>query len=63
MVNFTNTLNLSTHNEMDPYNFNLVSMCYIFMHKVTEFQNMELFDVARLYLRSGIVSTMHVSSP
>jgi hypothetical protein len=23
MVNFTNTLNLSTHNRMDPYNFNL----------------------------------------
>jgi hypothetical protein len=22
MVNFTNTLNLSTHNGMDPYNFN-----------------------------------------
>jgi hypothetical protein len=24
MVSFTNTLNLSTHNWMDPYNFNLI---------------------------------------
>jgi hypothetical protein len=30
MVNFTNTLNLSTHNEMDPYNFNLKSNNYSF---------------------------------
>ena len=32
------------------------------MHMVTEMQNVDLFDVIRLYLRPGIYTTMFLST-
>jgi len=37
-------------------------MCYIFMHRVTEIQNIDFFVVIRLNLRPGIVSAMVLSA-
>ena len=41
---------------------NFVSICWNFMNRVTEFQNVHLFDIIRLYLSSVIVRTMLLSS-
>jgi hypothetical protein len=61
MVNIKNTLNLSTHNRVDPYNFNLNQSCLIPITRTAEKTNIR-FDKSRGVIWQEVILFMRYST-